>query len=102
MSGSVRPVIEAQGISKAFGATQALRQVDLVAGTGQVIALLGPNGAGKTTLVRILTTLLQPDEGWAKVAGFDTTKDAEDLRKVIGLTGQFRGNRPAPHGSREP
>jgi ABC-2 type transport system ATP-binding protein len=63
--------------------------VDLVAGARRVLALLGPNGAGKTTLVRILTTLLRPDVGTATVAGLDVVRDAAQLRRVIGLTGQF-------------
>ena len=75
---SDRPVIQARGLSKAFGTTQALAHVDFEAQAGQVLALLGPNGAGKTTLVRILTTLLKPDGGWATVAGFDVVKDAAD------------------------
>ncbi len=82
-------MIEASGIRKAFGATQALDGVDLVAEPGRVLALLGPNGAGKTTLVRILTTLLQPDSGWARIGGLDTVKDAARLRSVVGLSGQF-------------
>lgn len=84
-----RAVIEARGIRKAFGATQALAGVDLTAQAGRVLALLGPNGAGKTTLVRILTTLLRADDGWARVAGFDVQRDAAALRSVIGLSGQF-------------
>jgi ABC-2 type transport system ATP-binding protein len=86
---SAGPVIEARGIGKAFGHTRALVDVDLVAGAGRVLALLGPNGAGKTTLVRILTTLLRPDAGTATVAGLDVVRDAAQLRRVIGLTGQF-------------
>ena len=86
---SDRPVIQARGLSKAFGTTQALAHVDFEAQAGQVLALLGPNGAGKTTLVRILTTLLKPDGGWATVAGFDVVKDAAYVRPVVGLTGQF-------------
>jgi ABC-2 type transport system ATP-binding protein len=82
-------VIEASGICKSFGTTRALDGVDLVAEAGRVFALLGPNGAGKTTLVRILATLLRPDAGTARVAGFDVVADAAGLRRVIGLTGQF-------------
>lgn len=58
-----------------------------------VLALLGPDGAGKTTLVRILTTLLRADDGWARVAGFDVRRDAAALRSVIGLSGQAVGVR---------
>jgi len=81
--------IEAHGVRKAFGDTQALDGVDLRAETGKVLALLGPNGAGKTTLVRILTTLLAADAGSARVAGFDVTRDAGAVRSMIGLSGQF-------------
>ena len=76
-------------MKKAFGPTVALAGVDLVAEAGRVIALLGPNGAGKTTLVRVLATLLRPDAGWARVAGFDVVKDATKLRSCIGLAGQY-------------
>ena len=86
---SPRPVIEAHGIRKAFGHTQALDGVDLAAERGQVLALLGPNGAGKTTLVRILATLLRQDSGRARVAGLDTVADAARVRSLIGLSGQF-------------
>jgi ABC-2 type transport system ATP-binding protein len=82
-------MIEAQGIEKSFGATRALDGVEFAAEAGRVLALLGPNGAGKTTLVRILTTLLQPDAGWARVAGLDVVRDAAAVRSVIGLSGQF-------------
>ena len=82
-------MIEAQGIKKAFGKTLALTGVDLIAETGKVLALLGPNGAGKTTLVRVLATLLRPDAGWARVAGYDVVKEANALRSMIGLAGQF-------------
>jgi ABC-2 type transport system ATP-binding protein len=81
--------IEAHGVRKAFGDTQALDGVDLWAETGKVLALLGPNGAGKTTLVRILTTLLAADSGSARVAGFDVARDAASVRSMIGLSGQF-------------
>jgi daunorubicin resistance ABC transporter ATP-binding subunit len=83
------PVIEAEGVVKWFGATQALGGVDLAAQRGRVLALLGPNGSGKTTMVRILTTLLEPDQGRARVAGCDVVKDAGQLRSKIGLAGQY-------------
>ena len=81
--------IEARGLVKRYGETVALAGVDLTVPQGTVLGVLGPNGAGKTTAVRILTTLLRPDEGSATVAGFDVIKDATPLRRVIGLTGQF-------------
>lgn len=81
--------ISARGISKAFGDVKAVDKVDLTVPHGKVMALLGPNGAGKTTLVRILTTLLRPDEGEAKVAGWDVVEEAATVRSLIGLAGQF-------------
>ncbi len=81
--------IEVEGMRKSFGPTVALAGVDLFAEEGKVLALLGPNGAGKTTLVRILTTLLRPDAGRARVAGYDVVTEATPLRSVIGLAGQF-------------
>jgi ABC-2 type transport system ATP-binding protein len=82
-------MIEVDGVSKRFGKTRALDGVDLSADQGRVLALLGPNGAGKTTLVRILTTLLHPDSGTARVAGYDVVNDAGPLRGAIGLAGQY-------------
>ena len=81
--------IETQGLRKRYGDVQALCGVDLSAETGTILGLLGPNGAGKTTAVRILTTLLKPDEGSARVAGFDVVRDAGKLRAQIGLAGQY-------------
>lgn len=81
--------ISAKNIYKYFGKVKALDGVDLTVESGTVFALLGPNGAGKTTLVRILTTLLKKDKGEAMVAGFDVNSEANEVRKVIGLTGQF-------------
>jgi ABC-2 type transport system ATP-binding protein len=76
-------------LHKSYGDVQALRGVDLRVETGSVFGLLGPNGAGKTTAVRILTTLLDPDEGSARVAGFDVARDAAKVREHIGLAGQY-------------
>ena len=81
-------VIETRGLSKSFGDVHALRDVDLDVSAASVFGLLGPNGAGKTTAVRILTTLLRPDRGSARVAGFDVTLEADRLRENIGLAGQ--------------
>jgi ABC-2 type transport system ATP-binding protein len=81
--------IEAQGLTKSFGDVRALDGIDLRAPAGTVLGLLGPNGAGKTTAVRILTTLLPPDGGSARVAGFDVVRDATALRAHIGLAGQY-------------
>ncbi|GEL94022.1 ATP-binding cassette domain-containing protein [Cellulomonas composti] len=82
-------VIEAEGLVKNFGTTRALQGVDLVVPRGTVLGVLGPNGAGKTTAVRILSTLLQPDAGTARINGFDVQRDAERVRHSIGLTGQY-------------
>jgi ABC-2 type transport system ATP-binding protein len=79
----------AEGLTKRFGAVCALDGVDLELATGQVLALLGPNGAGKTTAVRILATLLVPDAGRARVAGFDVVAQAGAVRRRIGLSGQY-------------
>jgi oleandomycin transport system ATP-binding protein len=83
------PVIEAHGLTKAFGATRALAGVDLQAERGRVLALLGPNGAGKTTIVRVLSTLLRPDGGRARICGYDVVTDAVQIRQLIALTGQY-------------
>jgi len=81
--------IRAEGLVKRYGDTTALDGVDLDVRTGTVLGLLGPNGAGKTTAVRILATLLQPDAGHATVGGFDVVRQAHEVRRLIGLTGQF-------------
>jgi oleandomycin transport system ATP-binding protein len=81
--------IEAQGLTKRFGDTLALDNVDLQVDQGTVLGLLGPNGAGKTTAVRILATLLRADSGTAQVGGLDVRKDAHRVRQTIGLTGQY-------------
>jgi oleandomycin transport system ATP-binding protein len=81
--------IEAESLVKRFGATTALAGIDLAARPGTVLGVLGPNGAGKTTAVRILATLLRADEGTARVGGHDVARDPEQVRRMIGLTGQF-------------
>jgi ABC-2 type transport system ATP-binding protein len=81
--------IVTEGLRRSFGPIKAVDGVDLAAPAGTVLGLLGPNGAGKTTIVRILTTLLLPDGGSARVAGYDVVRDAEALRSVIGLAGQY-------------
>jgi oleandomycin transport system ATP-binding protein len=81
--------IQAEGLVKRFGDTTALAGIDLVAREGSVLGVLGPNGAGKTTAVRILATLLQPDSGSARVAGHDVLTHPQQVRELIGLTGQF-------------
>src|SRR6478735_1267410 len=82
------PIVEVQGVERSFGETRALCGIDLAVPEGSVVALLGPNGAGKTTLVRILSTLIPPDGGTARIAGFDVVKQPTAVRRVIGLAGQ--------------
>jgi ABC transporter DrrB family efflux protein len=88
-SRSSTSAVHVEGVTKRFGATVALAGVDLEVAEGTVFALLGPNGAGKTTLVRVLATLLAPDEGRAEVFGRDVVRDAGAVRELLGLTGQF-------------
>jgi len=83
------PAIEAEALVKTFGATVALNGLDLCVPQGAILGLLGPNGAGKTTAVRVLATLLRPDAGRARVLGADVVAQAADVRRSIGLTGQY-------------
>ena len=83
------PAVETHELCKSYGDVKALCDVDLRVDAGTVFGLLGPNGAGKTTAVRILTTLLQPDSGSARVAGLDVVRDAARVRERIGLAGQY-------------
>ncbi len=79
----------AEGVVKKFGDVVALDGMDLTVERGQVVGLLGPNGAGKTTMVRILSTLLTPTAGTARVSGFDVVTQPDEVRRAIGLTGQY-------------
>ncbi len=81
--------ISVSDVHKSFGAVKALRGVSLHVPKGKVVGLLGPNGAGKTTLVRILATLMQPDSGSARVEGINVVERPDDVRRLIGLTGQY-------------
>ena len=81
--------IVAEGLVKRFGDTTALAGVDLAVRSGTVLGLLGPNGAGKTTAVRVLATLIRPDQGHAEVGGYDVVRQAHQVRRLIGLTGQY-------------
>ena len=84
-----QPAIVAEGLVKRFGAVKALDGVDLEVPEGTVLGLLGPNGAGKTTAIRILATLLKPDAGRATVGGYDVARNPREVRRLIGLTGQY-------------
>ncbi|MGN6245697.1 MAG: ATP-binding cassette domain-containing protein [Motilibacteraceae bacterium] len=81
--------VVAEGLVKHYGEVRALDGVDLSVPEGTVLGLLGPNGAGKTTAVRVLTTLLRPDAGRARVAGIDVLERPKDVRRVMGLSGQY-------------
>ncbi len=81
--------IETESLSKSYGANTVLAGLDLRIARGNVFALLGPNGAGKTTAVRILATLLAPDGGRARVAGYDVLAERREVRRRISLTGQY-------------
>ncbi len=81
--------IIAEGLRKSYGATEVLKGVNLKIERGTMLALLGPNGAGKTTTVRILSTLIPFESGTATIEGRDVVKQADQVREVIGLTGQY-------------
>ena len=81
-------MIQAEGLTKRYGETQALAGVDIAVPAGTILGLLGPNGAGKTTAVRVLTTLAQPDSGSATVAGFDVLRQPGEVRRHIGVAAQ--------------
>ena len=81
-------MIEAEGLKKRYGTTQAVDGIDLAVEAGTILGVLGPNGAGKTTVVRILTTLARADSGWATVAGFNVQTQAQTVRRHIGVAAQ--------------
>ncbi|MFJ6087308.1 ATP-binding cassette domain-containing protein [Streptomyces sp. NPDC092369] len=78
-----------EGLEKRFGEVRAVRGLDLAVARGTVCGVLGPNGAGKTTAVRLLTTLLRPDAGSARIAGHDLVREPAAVRRSIGVTGQY-------------
>ncbi len=84
-------MIETHDLSKQFHDFLAVDGVDLNVGAGQILALLGQNGAGKTTTVRMLTALLQPSRGWARVAGYDVVKNGHDVRASVGVLTEQHG-----------
>ncbi|MEZ5249074.1 MAG: ATP-binding cassette domain-containing protein [Ilumatobacteraceae bacterium] len=86
---SPTPAIVADGLVMHFGDVHALQGVSFDVPSGSVLGLLGPNGAGKTTAVRILTTILRPTRGRAEVAGIDVVAHPNDVRRRIGLAGQY-------------
>ena len=81
-------MIQAEGLTKRYGETQALAGVDIAVPAGTILGLLGPNGAGKTTAVRVLTTLARPDAGSATVAGIDVLRHPGEVRRHIGVAAQ--------------
>jgi ABC-2 type transport system ATP-binding protein len=83
--------VEAHELVKIYGkaAVRALDGLSLQVREGTVLGLLGPNGAGKTTTVRVLATLLRPDAGWARVSGYDVVSQSQQVRSIIGLSGQY-------------
>ena len=92
------PIIEAEGLVKWFGRVKALAGLDLLARSGQITAVLGPNGAGKTTFVRAVATLIRPNAGRLSVAGIDVARHPEQVRRVIGLAGQYAAVEPTMTG----
>ncbi|TSD46540.1 ATP-binding cassette domain-containing protein [Rhodococcus sp. KBS0724] len=93
------PAIEAESLTRRYGKRTVVDGVDLSVPAGSVHALLGPNGSGKTTIVRMLATLLRPSAGSARILGFDTVRDAVQVKKNIGLVGQFHAVDPRLTGA---
>jgi ABC-2 type transport system ATP-binding protein len=94
----MEPIVEAVGLTKHFGEVKALDGLDLYAERGKVLAVLGPNGAGKTTFIRSVATLLKPTSGTLKVAGIDVVAHPDEVRRLIGLAGQYAAVEPAMTG----
>lgn len=78
------PLVESQGLSKTYGAFEAVKSLNLSVSYGQIFALLGPNGAGKTTTIRMLMGILAPTSGWAKIEGFDCFRDRVEVKRRVG------------------
>jgi ABC-2 type transport system ATP-binding protein len=81
--------IGVHGLRKHFGEVEALTGADFEVPQGTVFGLLGPNGAGKTTVIRVLSTILRPDDGHAEVLGYDVVREPEAVRRRVGLAGQY-------------
>jgi len=94
----MEPIVEAEGLTKHFGDVAALDGLDLVAERGKVLAVLGPNGAGKTTFIRSVATLVRPTSGSLRVAGIDVMEHPAEVRRLIGLAGQYAAVEPAMSG----
>jgi ABC-2 type transport system ATP-binding protein len=92
------PLLEARGLTVRFGKVTALDGLDLHAPAGEVLAILGPNGAGKTTFVRTVATLVPPTTGVLRVRGHDVVRNPTDVRRDIGLAGQFAAVEPTMTG----
>ncbi len=84
-------MIETRELTKNFDDFTAVSQINLNVESGQILALLGPNGAGKTTTVRMLSSILRPSHGWAKVAGFDVASQPSEVRRVVGVLTEHHG-----------
>ena len=95
-------VVVTNGLTKRFGDFVAVDNFDLEVPEGTVVSLLGPNGAGKTTIVRMLATLIKPTSGTASVCGHDVVKEADTVRSLLSLTGQFAALEDNLTAQREP
>src|SRR5215211_5926425 len=82
-------ILETQALTRRFGALTAVDALTISVERGEVFGLLGPNGAGKTTVIRLLTTLLPPTSGFARVAGFDVARQPAEVRRRIGYVPQM-------------
>lgn len=92
-------IIEAHGLTKHYGEVHALDGLELTAHSGRVTALLGPNGAGKTTFISAVATLVRPTSGTLRVAGIDALAEPKQVRRIIGLAGQYASVEPAMTGT---
>ena len=98
----VPPTIAVERLTRAFGDRVVVREVSFAVRPGEIFGLIGPNGAGKSTVVKMLTTMLPPTSGGARIAGFDIVRDAKEVRGRIGYVPQLLQRRRRPLGLREP